>query len=127
MHFARVVSRITGSPYAFGFALLLILVWAISGPIFAFSDTWQLVINTGTTVVTFLMVFLIQHTQNHDSTAVQLKLDELVRSIAGAQNALLDLEDDDELDLDKLRLHYQRLGIAARAGEATLGDSNADR
>jgi low affinity Fe/Cu permease len=95
-------------------AALIILVWGITGPIFKFSDTWQLVINTGTTIVTFLMVFLIQNTQNRDSHAVQLKLDELIRAVRGAHNALLDLEELEEADLERFRERYQQLARTAR-------------
>ncbi len=91
--FAQWTSRITGTPFAFACAFLLILVWGASGPAFGFSDTWQLVINTGTTILTFLMVFLIQNTQNRDSHAIHLKLDELIRSIDAARNQLIDIED----------------------------------
>jgi len=90
------------------------VVWGVTGPIFKFSDTWQLVINTGTTIVTFLMVFLIQNTQNRDSHAVQLKLDELIRSVSGAHNALLDLEELEEADLERFRMRYEKLARAAR-------------
>ena len=95
-------------------ATLTISIWLISGPLFGFSDTWQLVINTGTTIVTFLMVFLIQNTQNRDSAAVHLKLDELIRTVGGAHNALLDLEELTEAELDRLRSQYESLGRAAR-------------
>src|SRR5262249_9071129 len=103
LKFARASARWTGRPIAFAFAVLFILAWVITGPIFHFSDTWQLVINTATTIVTFLMVFLIQNTQNRDSEAVQLKLDELLRSTRGAHNALLEIEElsEDELDVIK--------------------------
>jgi low affinity Fe/Cu permease len=104
-----------GHPVAFTLAVLIILVWAITGPFFNFSDTWQLVINTGTTVVTFLMVFLVQNTQNRDSAAIQLKLDELIRASQGAHNALLDLEELTERDLERLRNRYEKLAQQARA------------
>jgi low affinity Fe/Cu permease len=112
--FAKLTARSTGHPAAFLLAVLVIIVWVITGPIFGFSDTWQLVINTGTTIVTFLMVFLIQNTQNRDSAAVQLKLDELIRSVAGAHNALLDLEELTEHDVDRLRAQFQALARSAR-------------
>src|SRR5512140_2813107 len=112
--FARATSRLAGQPKTFMTALLIILIWAASGPIFKFSDTWQLVINTGTTIITFLMVFLIQNTQNRDSEATQLKLDELIRSISGAKNTLIDLEEREEGDLDQVRETYQQLANAAR-------------
>jgi len=104
-----------GRPSTFGVALGIILIWVCSGPLFGFGDTWQLVINTGTTIVTFLMVFLIQHTQNVDSEAMQIKLDELIRSSEGAHNALLDLEQLEEAELDAIRGKYQRLAERARA------------
>jgi len=99
----------------FGLAVAVILLWALTGPLFRFSDTWQLVINTGTTIVTFLMVFLIQNTQNRDGEAIQVKLDELIRAIEGAHNALLALEDLEEQDLDRIRANYTRLAAQARA------------
>ena len=114
IRFARWTARMTGHPAAFGIAALMILVWAASGPIFHFSDTWQLVINTGTTIVTFLMVFLIQNTQNRDSEAMQLKLDELIRAAQGAHNALLELEELSGDDLDRLRNRYEELARRAR-------------
>ena len=95
-------------------AALIIVVWAVTGPIFKFSDTWQPVINTGTTIVTFLMVFLIQNTQNRDSHAVQFKLDELIRAARGAHNALLDLEELEESDLERFRARYEQLALTAR-------------
>ena len=95
-------------------AASIVVVWGVTGPIFKFSDTWQLVINTGTTIVTFLMVFLIQNTQNRDSHAVQLKLDELIRAVSGAHNALLDLEGLEEADLERFRARYEELARTAR-------------
>jgi low affinity Fe/Cu permease len=103
-----------GHPLAFGAALLIIVAWAVTGPLFAYSDTWQLVINTGTTIVTFLMVFLIQNTQNRDSSAIQLKLDELIRSTRGAHNALLDLEELTQEELNGFLRTYQRLADEGR-------------
>ena len=107
-------ARATGRPLAFLTALGVIAVWAITGPLFAFSDTWQLVINTGTTIVTFLMVFLIQSTQNRDGEALQVKLDEIIRALGNAQNELLDLEELEEEDLDKVREGYRKLALKAR-------------
>lgn len=112
--FAKWTSRITGRPITFVIAVGVILVWAVTGPIFKFSDTWQLVINTSTTIVTFLMVFLIQNTQNRDSEAIHVKLDELIRAIEGAHNALLDLEDLEDKDLDRIRETYGKLAKTAR-------------
>jgi low affinity Fe/Cu permease len=112
---AKWTARAMGHPTAFIIAVLVILGWALTGPLFRFSDTWQLVINTGTTIVTFLMVFLIQHTQNQDSAAVQLKLDEPIRAVRGAHIALLDLEELTEEDLDRLRTVYAELARQARA------------
>src|SRR6187551_1736585 len=100
---AMAVAKAAGKPATFMVAVLIVIVWAASGPIFGFGDTWQLVINTGTTIVTFLMVFLIQNTQNRDSEAIHIKLDELIRAIEGAHNALLDLDDLDENELVKIR------------------------
>jgi low affinity Fe/Cu permease len=104
-----------GHPATFGIALLVILVWAITGPVFHYSDSWQLVINTGTTIVTFLMVFLIQNTQNRDSAAMQIKLDELIRALQGAHNELVDLEEMSDGDLEKMKAHYTKLAERARA------------
>lgn len=114
IRFARWTSRATGHPVAFITAMLIIVAWAVTGPLFGFSDTWQLVINTSTTIVTFLMVFLIQNTQNRESEAMQLKLDELIRAINGAHNAMLDLEDLTEEDLNKVRSHYESLARQSR-------------
>jgi low affinity Fe/Cu permease len=113
---AKATSRATGRPSTFLLALAVIIVWAVSGPLFQFSDTWQLVINTGTTIVTFLMVFLIQNTQNRDSEAMQVKLDEIIRAVEGAHNGLLDLEELEEAELDRIRERYQELARRARDG-----------
>ncbi|MBI2761279.1 MAG: low affinity iron permease family protein [Chloroflexi bacterium] len=113
--FARWASRTSGHPSSFMLALLVIFVWALTGPIFSFNNTWQLVINTGTTIVTFLMVFLIQNTQNTENEAIQIKLDELIRAVEGAQNALLNLEDLSEAELDRIRSSYAELARRARA------------
>jgi low affinity Fe/Cu permease len=112
--FAKWTARVTGRPATFVVAFLIIVAWALTGPIFHFSDTWQLVINTSTTIVTFLMVFLIQNTQNRDSEAMQIKLDELIRAMKGAHNALLDLEELEEDDLDRIRDDYGKLAKLAR-------------
>jgi low affinity Fe/Cu permease len=113
--FAKATARAAGQPTTFGLALLIILAWAVTGPIFRFSDTWQLVINTGTTIVTFLMVFLIQNTQNRDSVAMQIKLDELLRAAKGAETAMADLEDLTEEELEAFQAHYRKLAEAARS------------
>ena len=120
--FARWSSRAAGTPLAFVAAVAVVLVWGITGPIFGFSDTWQLVINTGTTIVTFLMVFAIQASQNRDSEAIQVKLDELIRSIEGAQNSLLDLEELDEGEIERLRKKYRDLAAKARDSEGPSSD-----
>lgn len=112
--FAKWTALMSGRPATFVLAVLVILVWAISGPLFDFSDTWQLVINTATTIVTFLMVFLIQNTQNRDTGALQVKLDEVIRALEGAHNALLDLEELDDQQLARIRKNYERLARAAR-------------
>ena len=112
--FAKWTARATGRPAAFMLAALVIVVWVVTGPLFGFSDTWQLVINTGTTIVTFLMVFLIQNTQNRDTEALQVKLDELIRATKGAHTALLDLEELDDRQLDKIRESYEELAKRAR-------------
>src|SRR5690349_22804057 len=115
---ANSASRLLGTAGAFGIAVAMVFIWAISGPFFQFSDTWELVINTATTIVTFLMVFLIQNTQNRDSAAIQLKLDEIIRSTKGAHNALLDLEKLSQEDLDKIRVLYEQLADKARCEDA---------
>lgn len=107
-------AHITGRPVTFVLAASVIIAWALTGPIFGFSDTWQLVINTGTTIVTFLMVFLIQSTQNRDGEAVQVKLDEIIRAIGNAKNELLDLEELEEEDLSEIRETYRELARTAR-------------
>ena len=107
--FARNSSTILGSAWAFTIAILIIIIWAATGPAFHFSNTWQLIINTGTTIVTFLMVFLIQNTQNRDAKAVHLKLDEFIRAIRGARNKLVDLEEFSDEDLKKLEEQFKRL------------------
>jgi low affinity Fe/Cu permease len=112
--FATTAARATGKPITFVLAALIVVVWALSGPLFGFSDTWQLVINTGTTVITFLMVFLIQNTQNRDSEAMHIKMDEMIRAIEGAHNALLDLEELEDDDLDRIRKRYRKLAKKAR-------------
>ncbi len=111
--FAKATSRATGHPKSFILAVAVILIWIVTGPYFHFSDTWQLVINTGTTIVTFLMVFLIQNTQNSDSHAMQLKLDELIRSVEGAHNSLLDIEELTEEELLAIKKRYTRLAREA--------------
>lgn len=123
--FAKAIARLAGRPATFTLAAFVILCWIVSGPFFDFSDTWQLVINTATTIVTFLMVFLIQNTQNRDTEALHLKLDELIRVTSGAHNTMLDLEIHEEQTLDELRARYETLAKAAR--EATKrGESDTD-
>ena len=107
--FAKATARASGHPLTFGVAIFLIFVWAVSGPLFHFSDTWQLVINTGTTIITFLMVFLIQHTQNRDARAFHLKLDELIRSTNAARNRLIDLESCTDQELDEMQKEFEKL------------------
>jgi low affinity Fe/Cu permease len=115
--FAKWTSNITGTPGTFALCIVVIVIWALTGPLFGFSDSWQLIINTGTTIVTFLMVFLIQNTQNRDTREVHLKLDELIRSNKHARNLLLDLEELDDKQLERLRAVYERLGQKARLKE----------
>jgi len=127
---AKAASRFTGRAISFNLAVLVIVLWLVTGPIFGFSDTWQLVINTATTIITFLMVFLIQNTQNRDTEAIQIKLDELIRSTQGAHNALLDLEELDERTLDAFREKYEALALKARSqiaeGESDVGSPDID-
>ena len=123
--FARAAARFTGKPAIFAIAVLIIAVWIITGPLFHYSDTWQLVINTGTTIITFLMVFLIQNAQNRDTEAIQVKLDELIRATQGAHNALLDLEELEDETLQEFRRRYQELAQLARAGIGK-GDLDTD-
>ena len=112
--FAKWTSRVAGKPIAFVMAIAVVIAWAVTGPIFGFSDSWQLVINTGTTIVTFFMVFLLQNTQYRDSEAIQIKLDELIRAMEGAHNALLELEELSQPDLDRIRAEYHKLAEKAR-------------
>ena len=112
--FAKWTARAAGRPTTFIAAALVIVLWAVSGPLFGFSDTWQLVINTGTTIITFLMVFLIQSTQNRDTEAAQVKLDEIIRALGNAKNEVLDLEELEEEDLDEIRQTYTDMAKKAR-------------
>jgi low affinity Fe/Cu permease len=121
---ARTVTAWTGSSGAFALALLVILVWGLTGPLFGFSDTWQLVINTGTTIVTFLMVFLIQRAQNKDALAIHLKLNEIVAAVQGASNRLINVEDLTEEEIRLLHEHYRELAILAKR-ESTLTQSHS--
>jgi low affinity Fe/Cu permease len=122
---AKLASRAAGRPSTFMIAVAIILIWAMTGPVFNFSDTWQLVINTGTTIITFLMVFLIQNTQNRDTEAIQIKLDELIRAVESAHNALLDLEELDDDELDDIRKDYLELAKTARNKlKSRRGDSD---
>jgi low affinity Fe/Cu permease len=125
IRFAKATSHSSGKPSAFLAAVVVVGLWLASGPFFHFSNTWQLVINTGTTIITFLMVFLIQNTQNRDSEAMQVKLDELIRATRGAHTALLDLEELEEKELDHIHAGYRRLATqsreALRRGEVDTG------
>ncbi len=127
--FAKWTSRVTGRPFAFIAAVAVIVAWAVTGPIFGFSDTWQLVINTATTIITFLMVFLIQNTQNRDAEAIHIKLDELIRAVKGAHNALLDLEELEDEEIDRIRNQYEviaeRARMDLRAGRRDTGRPRA--
>ena len=123
--FANQIARLSGRPKTFLLAVAVIVAWLVTGPLFGFSDTWQLVINTGTTIVTFLMVFLIQNTQNRDAEALQIKMDELIRATKGAHNALMDLEEMEQDNLDEFRRRYQLLASEARA-ELKQGRQDTD-
>lgn len=122
---AMAVSKAAGKPVTFALAVGVVIVWALSGPIFGFGDTWQLVINTGTTIITFLMVFLIQASQNRDTEALQIKLDELINAVKGTNETLLDLEQLDEKELDRIRKQYLNKAEAARGnGPSDKDDGN---
>ncbi len=112
---AAIVSNAMGSPIAFIFALIVIITWAVTGPLFNFSNTWQLFINTGTTIATFLMVFLIQNTQNRDGRAVHLKLDELIKAVKGARNSMVDIENLSDNELDELQSEFKKVHDKAQA------------
>jgi low affinity Fe/Cu permease len=116
-------SHAAGRPATFVLAVLIVLLWGLTGPVFGYSDTWQLVINTATTVVTFLMVFLIQSTQNRDSEAMQVKLDEIIRAIGNARNEVLDLEELEEKDLTEIKKAYEAMARKARTGRTERRDS----
>lgn len=124
-NFTKKFAKLTGKSITFVFSILLIVVWLISGPFFGFSDTWQLVINTSTTIITFIMVFLIQNTQNRDTEAIQVKLDELIRATKGAHNALLDLEELEEDQIDLFREKYESLATKARE-QLIRGEEDTD-
>jgi low affinity Fe/Cu permease len=123
--FAQLTAHWTGSSFAFMLAVAIIVIWAVTGPLFHFSDTWQLVINTGTTIITFLMVFLIQNTQNRDGRAMQLKLDELIRAMDGAHTVLLDLEELSEQELEAISEKYYKIAEVARE-RLGRGESDTD-
>lgn len=126
--FAQAISHATGTPWAFILASLIIVVWAATGPLFGYSDTWQLVINTGTTIITFLMVFLIQNTQNRDAKAIHLKLDELLKGVKGARTGMVDLEDMSDEELEKLQKEFKRLHDHLESkGEKTKNEKKARR
>lgn len=122
-HFASRTARLAGSPTAFAAACIIVVVWAITGPFVGFSEVWQLTINTGTTIITFLMVFIIQNTQNRDAQAMHIKLDELIRATVHAQNSLLDLEELSEKELDDFRNHYEKLAEKARRSGLSIGEA----
>src|SRR5260370_26503607 len=120
--FAQAASQAVGSSWAFILAVLIILVWGLAGPMFHYSDTWQLVVNTGTTIITFLMVFLIQNTQNRDAKAIHLKLDELIRGVKGARTQLVDLEKLSDQELERLKQQFERVPRAEGEDERSTGD-----
>ncbi|MDD5399656.1 MAG: low affinity iron permease family protein [Sulfurimonas sp.] len=122
-HFTKRIARLSGRSMTFVMAIVLIVFWLLSGPFFDYSNTWQLVINTTTTIITFIMVFVIQNTQNRDTEAIQVKLDELIRATQGAHNALLDLEELEDEQIDFFRAHYENLATEARQ---KLGDKASD-
>jgi low affinity Fe/Cu permease len=122
LNFSNSLARLAGRASTFVIAASLVVVWAVTGPLFHFSDTWQLVINTSTTIITFLMVFLIQNTQNRDTAAMQIKLDEIIRAIDSAHNALLDLEQLDQKELAQFRKHYEKLAQEARSDLRSPGN-----
>ncbi len=124
--FANVTAIAVGSPWAFIIATLSVIIWAVSGPIFGFSDSWQLIINTGTTVATFLIVFLIQNLQNRDAKAIHLKLDELIRAVEGARTGLVDLEDLDDKDLARLQKQFERLHKRLGNGSIKIEDGQVE-
>jgi low affinity Fe/Cu permease len=123
--FAHLTSTSVARPWAFALACGVVLIWAVSGPLFRFSDTWQLVINTGTTIITFLMVFLIQNTQNRDAIALHLKLDEIIRAMKGARNQLVDIEELSDEELEKLRREFRRLGAGTPASHPYVRDKDS--
>jgi len=125
VHFAQWVSHVTGRPIAFLLAFASIVVWGLTGPLFGYSDTWQLVINTATTIITFLMVFVIQNTQNRDTAAMHIKIDELIRVTQKARNVLLDLEEVDDATLEKLRQDYGQLARKAKSRTSTPASAEA--
>jgi low affinity Fe/Cu permease len=123
--FSRNIALAVGSAWAFIIAISIVIIWAATGGMFHFSDTWQLIINTGTTIVTFLMVFLIQNTQNRDGKAVQLKLDELIRALKGARNKLVDLEDLSDEELKKLQKEFERLHTQSQETDTRIGKAES--
>jgi low affinity Fe/Cu permease len=125
--FAQGASRFAGSPWAFLVAVIIIVVWGLTGPFAGYSDTWQLIINTGTTIVTFLMVFLIQNSQNRESKAVQLKLDELMRAVKGARNELIDLEDLTDEELETLQKQFEKMQRASESKKKSSGDESESK